>query len=539
MTLTIGTGCAWAFGLAYYTVGYLNTATGFLVSIIAGNGINFGIIYMARYIEERRDRATSVPESIEAAHRGTYGATLAAAGAAMIAYGSLSLTDFRGFKHFGIIGGAGMLLCWVATYLLLPAVLVVTERAFPLYGSGKEGRSRARGVYGYPFAYLARRFPKAITIVGVVTGVVSIAFTVRYFTADPTEYNLRNVRNERLDPTSAGRLSLRVDEIVGRLGQDGRAIVADDIEQVKPLVAELERRRAAAPADEKPFQKVVSIYDLLPRDQEAKLPLLEEIRDRLQRARRRGLIDDEKWAKLSPYIPEKVVPITIDDLPKEVARPFEEKDGRRGTIVFIVPTEGRSVYDARYLKLWADAFREIPLPNGEVVLGSGDPVIFTDMLAAVREDSPKAILWSCIGTVMVILLAFRGRGPAFVTLGTLIVGLAWLVAFLFIEDIKLNFLNFVALPITVGVGADYALNVMKRRELEEQGDLFRVFVETGGAVVLCSLTTTLGYLALLLSINRAVQSFGLAAAAGEVTTLLSAMLFLPAFLFMRAKRSSA
>jgi predicted RND superfamily exporter protein len=110
MMLTIGTGCCWAFGLAHFTVGYLNTATGFLVSIIAGNGINFGIIYMARYIEERRDRALSVPESIEAAHRGTYGATLAAAGAAMIAYGSLSLTDFRGFKHFGIIGGAGMLL---------------------------------------------------------------------------------------------------------------------------------------------------------------------------------------------------------------------------------------------------------------------------------------------------------------------------------------------------------------------------------------------------------------------------------------------
>jgi predicted RND superfamily exporter protein len=93
----------------------------------------------------------------------------------------------------------------------------------------------------------------------------------------------------------------------------------------------------------------------------------------------------------------------------------------------------------------------------------------------------------------------------------------------------------VVLPISIGVGADYALNVLKRRDIEGDAKLYRVIVETGGAVVLCSLTTSLGYLALLLSINRAVRSFGLAAALGEITTLLAAMLVLPAFLFWRAR----
>ena len=41
--------------------------------------------------------------------------------------------------------------------------------------------------------------------------------------------------------------------------------------------------------------------------------------------------------------------------------------------------------------------------------------------------------------------------------------------------------------------------------------------ETGGAVVLCSLTTTLGYFALTFSANRAIVSFGIAAAAGEIS----------------------
>src|SRR5205823_13237645 len=54
MGATIACGVAWTFGLTQIAIGHLNVATGFLFSIVAGNGINFGIIYMARFFEERR-----------------------------------------------------------------------------------------------------------------------------------------------------------------------------------------------------------------------------------------------------------------------------------------------------------------------------------------------------------------------------------------------------------------------------------------------------------------------------------------------------
>jgi len=115
-----------------------------------------------------------------------------------------------------------------------------------------------------------------------------------------------------------------------------------------------------------------------------------------------------------------------------------------------------------------------------------------------------------------------------------------MIAFLYFDGIKLNFLNFVALPISIGVGADYALNIMKRRELTDDAGLPKALVETGGAVVLCSLTTALGYIALMFSMNGATESFGLTAAAGELTTLLAAVLLLPAILFwMNERKTSA
>ena len=534
MGLTIVAGCVWAFAGAYLSIGYLNTASGFLVSIIAGNGINFGIIYMARYIEARRS-GEPIGQAVLTAHRETRTATLAAAAAAMVAYGSLAVTNFRGFKHFGVIGGLGMLLCWLVTYLLLPALLVLTERISPMFRPEITWRSRLRGFYGYPFVWLAKRAPGTIALIGLLSGVVTIFISVRYFANDPMEYNLRTVFKTNGTQTEASALAGRVDDVVGRAGQDGRAIVVDRVDQVEPLVAELLKRRDKAPADLKPFDRVVTIFELLPKDQTKKIELLKEIRDRVERGYKRGFVTQKDYDKINEYIPAVITPIAMADLPEGIARPFIDHEGKRGRIVYIVPTPHKSVYDAHYLERWADSFRETHLPNGDVVYGSGDPVIFADVLQSIRDDAPKAILLSFVGTLAVIFLAFRGSRHGLLALSVLIVGLSWLVSFLSLRGIKLNFLNFVALPISVGVGADYALNIMKRRELTDDAGLTKGLVETGGAVVLCSLTTTLGYVALMFSMNGATQSFGLAAATGEICTVLAAVLFLPAVLFWLMK----
>lgn len=537
MGVTLAVGLGWAFGAARVSVGYLNTATGFLVSIIAGNGINFGIVYMARYLEERRAGAAA-DRAIATAHGDTCISTLGAAGAAMVAYGSLSLTDFRGFRHFGVIAGAGMMLCWVATYTVLPAVLAISERWWPLApGSGLA--EKLRGSYGRPFAWATRSAPRALALLGALSGLACLVPAVAWVRGDPMEYDLARIRNERLGETSAGALSVRVDRIVGRLGQDGRAIVVDRLDQVAPLVAELEKRRLEH-ADRPPFSKVVDIFSLLPKDQTQKLEVLAEMRDRLERAHRRKLLPEADWTWVETNLPAGLRAIGIDDLPEIVARPFTERDGSRGKIVYIVPSEGRSVYDAHYLKEWADSFREVRLPNGDIIRGSGDPVIFSDMLESVAHEAPKAIVASLFGTLVVIAITLGLGRRTLLATGVLLLGMTWLAGFLALSHTHLNFLNFVALPVSIGVGADYALNILGRHEIEGGKNLDRIVIETGGAVIVCSLTTMLGDLALLTSVNRAVQSYGLAAAVGEMATVFAGMLVLPAWLRWRfAKRPDA
>ena len=69
---------------------------------------------------------------------------------------------------------------------------------------------------------------------------------------------------------------------------------------------------------------------------------------------------------------------------------------------------------------------------------------------------------------------------------------------------KVNFLNFIALPITFGIGVDYGVNIFQRYRLEKQKGIINVLEQTGGAVLLASLTTVIGYGSLLIASNQRV-----------------------------------
>jgi hypothetical protein len=149
------------------------------------------------------------------------------------------------------------------------------------------------------------------------------------------------------------------------------------------------------------------------------------------------------------------------------------------------------------------------------------------MLKAVVRDVPRAISLSLGLTLVMVVVAFR-RGPYLAAvLFSLAVGCGGVACFLWLADVRLNFLNFAALPITFGIGVDYAVNVAQRYEADRSKDILRVLRTSGGAVVLCSLTTMLGYFALVGSHNAAIRGLGAIAAVGELCCLLAAVLVLP------------
>jgi hypothetical protein len=526
MGVTILVGLVWTFGLTQIVIGHLNVATAFLVSIVAGNGINVGILYQSRYFEERAHGA-SAADAVRSAVVRTWQPTVIAAVAAAASYGSLLATDFRAFRDFGLIAAGGMLVCWIVKTLLVPPILVLLERALPDARGGKPLR-RFEMAYGKPFAWIAPHAPRVVFAVSALVVIAGLIAGVRYATHDPLDYDTRTM--ETKDPNGAEiQRAWRVcNEILGA-SQGAMIVATDSYDDARAFTAVLRARWDAAPPGNKPFASVHTLADFVPADQDAKIPIARALGDRLRRGRERGFIGDADWEKLAKLVPPAdLAPFGVADLSADVASPFTEKNGTRGTLVLVEAAPNTS-NDLRSLVRFADAYRRTTLPNGKVVEGSGSAVIFADILAAVARDVPRAVLLSLALTLLVVAITFRRRGRELVAvLYALAAGIGGVALYLELAHVKINFLNFAALPVTFGIGVDYAINVAQRHAENDGRDVIGALRTSGGAVVLCSLTTLLGYLALVGSHNRAIRSLGTTAAMGEVCCLLAAVVVLPA-----------
>jgi uncharacterized protein len=523
MAITIAVGLTWTFGLTQIVIGHLNVATAFLVSIVAGNGINVGILYQSRYFEERR-RGLDGVAAVRAAVHATWKATAIAAAAAAASYGSLLVTDFRAFRDFGFIAATGMILCWIVKTLMVPPLLVLLDRGPEIDTDG--WRARHSMSYGRLFAWLVPKAPAAFFGVGLLVAVLGIASALHFVERDPMEYDLRKTETDHSQTADIHHAWAVAREVLGS-SEGALVIAADTADDASALVDALRERWRIAPAADKPFVAVHALADFVPGDQAEKLPLLQSISERLERAHRRGFVAEEDWKRMTDVLPPADLrPFGLAEIPATVAGPFTDASGVRGALVYVESDPG-AADDLRRLGRFADSFRETRLPSGKVVRGSGSAVILADMLRAVVRDVPRALALSLGLTLVMVLAAFR-RGPYLAAvLFTLAVGTGGVACFLAAAHVKLNFLNFAALPITFGIGVDYAVNVAQRYEADRGRSILEVLRTSGGAVVLCSLTTMLGYLALVGSHNAAIRGLGTIAAIGELSCLLAAVLVMP------------
>ena len=215
---------------------------------------------------------------------------------------------------------------------------------------------------------------------------------------------------------------------------------------------------------------------------------------------------------------------------------YDELDGKKGLIVYVFPRPGAGLWDGRRVIRFAQSVWATALPSGETIYTSGEPVIFADMLEAVAHDAPRAAAGSVLGVLLLLLVSFRNLRASLVVMASLLAGVVMMGGGMALFDIKLNFFNFVVIPITIGIGVDYAVNIYQRYRLEGPGSLGLVIRRSGGAVALCSLTTIIGYCALIIAQNAALTSFGWMANIGEFACLFTAILSMPAFLLLAERR---
>ncbi|MCA1826087.1 MAG: MMPL family transporter [Myxococcales bacterium] len=474
----LAVGFAWTFAFARLAIGELNSATAFLGPMVAGNGINAGIILLSRYLEQRRGGDPHA-QALDIAVKSTLRPTLLASACAAAADLSLLMTRFRAFSEFGAIAAAGMALCWVATYLVLPPLLTVLD----LPVRGREPRT-------------SRPPPLLFAAAGAIATVAIAVFGLR---ALPLKFqdDLRSLRSRSLPQSEAGAWSRRLDASFGRNQAGGFFIGTQSPREVQLALDELRRSRSGI------FGKIDALPNLLPSPAE-------------QRARMEAAGIHRQ-------------PVTFADLPEPVRRAFTEKDGRAGLILVAHPGPAFDGWSVRGIRRAVGELRGLDLPPDVQI--SGPEVIFADMMREVETALPRAGMLSAGLVCGLLIVMFGATIEGAAGLLSVAAGLLGMIAALHALGVRLDFLSALAVPITIGIAGDYPLNVLGRIRHGWTG-----FRQTGAAVVLCSATTAIGYAVLLASDTGAIRSFGLAALLGEASCLFCALIVAPALARLMRRR---
>jgi hypothetical protein len=170
-------------------------------------------------------------------------------------------TQFRGFRHFGLIGGVGILFCWAATYLVLPAALA----ALAARGHAA-GRSPARFGKGLTWADAAPpagdRHHRAHGPgrVGDLRVALREEPAVRTRLPEPALHR----RADDGDAALAGKHRSRF----GRGISGGTVIALPTRERAHEVAERIRAADRARPAAERMFSRVSTLDDLVPPDQD-------------------------------------------------------------------------------------------------------------------------------------------------------------------------------------------------------------------------------------------------------------------------------
>ena len=511
-----------------FRVTELNSNTAFLGSIIVGNGINFGIILLARFTEERR-QGVKLEDAMTIAVWGASPGTLSASLAASAAYGSLILTEFRGFRQFGYIGLIGMFLSWAVSFVLIPPLTVWLDRNA---GSARSPATTTGVVMG-KVAHLVTRRPRAILLGGALLTLASLV-KLSGVSEQNLEFDFSKLRRADTWVDGEGYWGRKMDAVLGSY-LTPTVLLADSPEQARAVRERLETARQKPPLSEM-VTRVFSVDDVIPGDQLDKLEEARKIRAALT-PRVRAQIPEDKRTLVDRLLSHELTrPVGPDDLPPRLLVGLRERDGRVGNTVVVFPKPSRELWQGPPLAAFVASLRAAADTGQPAARVAGSLPLSADILASVRRDGVFASIAAFLGVFMVVFGLFRFSRTTLLVMGTLAVGVAWLGAFAMLTGVKVNFANFIAFPITFGIGVDYATNVMSRYLSDGERDVGPAIRATGGAVALCSVTTVIGYSSLLLAENRALFLFGLLAVLGELVCLAAGVLLLPALLLVLPRR---
>ena len=255
----------WSLGFALITVGHFNILSIAVIPMVLGIGIDFGIQILGRY-EEELGHGKSVREAVTIALEHTGIAIITGGSTTAAAFFTLCFNDFVGLSELGLIAGFSMIFCITANLVVLPSVFILRDRnrtSDQLHAQSSNSswnfiHSWDRDMVRNPWLWII------ISIVISIAAAISLP-NLRF------DYNLLHLDNPYAQ--SVVTLHKVMDASKNDQGTEISTIYASIVAQNVDDARQLSKKLAALPT----VAKVESILELLPENQDEKLPIIKRI----------------------------------------------------------------------------------------------------------------------------------------------------------------------------------------------------------------------------------------------------------------------
>ncbi|MCP1549310.1 MULTISPECIES: MMPL family transporter [Methylorubrum] len=538
--------------LGLIMVGELNPISVAFAALFVGLGIDFGIQFAVRYRADRYELG-SVDAALRGAARGVGWSLTLAAVSLLAGFFAFLPTQFRGVSELGLIAGVGMIVAYLFSLTLLPALIAVFNPR------GEKRAVETTWMAGVDHWIIEHR-KWVLIFVGLIT-VAGIPLLLKL----PFDSNPMHLRSPKVE-SIATYLDLIKDPATSPNSID---VLAPTVDGVPALSKRLQGLEAVA--------KVISIDTFVPRDQDQKLATIQEtaqlLAPALNPARKpppptdaenvkalketaaalktiasgdsagakaadglSGTLDTlaaapaEKreaasvalttdlktlMSRLSGLLDPKK--ITLDNLPKPLKAEWVTSDGRARIEVH---PKGDS-NDDEVLRRFAKEVQTVD-PHA-----TGAPIATTESSYTILGAFVQAGLTALALIFILLSVALRKPWDVAMTLGPLVLATLWTLMALKVIGMPLNFANIIALPLMLAVGVAFHIYYVIAWRA---GVVDMLASSLTRAIFFSALTTGTAFGSLMLSSHPGTASMGELLALSLFFTLIAAFFVVPAFL---------
>ncbi len=565
--LSLTMGLIFSLGFATVAIGQLNLISiGFAVLFI-GMGDAYSSHFCLRYRElvlEGKTQRRALQETLTS----TGPALILSAITAAIGLFAFIPTSYSGVAELGIIAGASMFIALVTTFTILPALMKI----MPIHPPRKPSRpsQRAAAYSNWPLRHsrLVRYVTLALTL-----GAAALVLHVQ------VDFNPVNLRDPNTESVQTFKSLLQ--------SQDTSPMTLAALAHTEAEAVELENKFKQLPT----VDKVVSLMDLIPEDQDQKLATLADLSlmmgaqlshfpapvtaapdraviERFHGAVRHGLaagllptalaqLDAALTAfeaRLEADAPEaqaarlsglqasllQPLPAVIHDLNESLsAQPITRDSLPKELVERWVSDTGLyrlQVFPKKDLNDLA-SLREFIVAAQQLDANVTDlPVTYLESMNEVVKAFQEAFSIAFVATTVILLLVLRNLRDTLLVLLPLLLASLFTAAATVLFGIPFNFANIIALPLLFGLGVDSGIHMAHRlHEIERQGGNLLDTSEAKG-VFYGALTTVFSFSSLALTSHQGTASMGLLLSIGLLLTLVCALIVLPAFSSVQARQ---